>query len=65
METYTGGKVACINSGVYRADIATNFKLEADGFQTLIDKVSDTIDFAIQIEGGMNPEDIVNKEEVS
>jgi hypothetical protein len=30
----------------------------------LINKVSETIDFAIKIEGGMDPNDIINKEEI-
>jgi len=32
METYTGGKVECINSGVYRSDIQTRFKLDPDAY---------------------------------
>lgn len=57
--------MACINSGVYRSDIPTQFKIEPQGYQDLIDRVRDTIDFFVKIEGGMNPEDIVNKEEVA
>ena len=56
--------MACINSGVYRSDIPTTFKVESEAYQHLIDRVADTVDFAIQIEGGMNPDDILNKEEV-
>ena len=38
-ETYTGGKVACINSGVYRSDLKTGFGLDKEGFKTLIEKI--------------------------
>lgn len=31
-ETYVGGFVQCINNGIYRADIPTDFKLSLEEF---------------------------------
>jgi DNA polymerase epsilon subunit 1 len=44
METYIGGKVECINSGLYRADLATKFKLDPEGYQGLVDDL-DKVNF--------------------
>lgn len=38
-ETYTGGKVECLRSGIYRSDIPTDFTLSPKSFQHLIDSV--------------------------
>ena len=38
-ETYTGGKVECLRTGVYRADFTTDFELNPRSFQELIDNV--------------------------
>lgn len=31
-ETYIGGKVECLNSGIYRNDIPTKFRLNPDSY---------------------------------
>jgi hypothetical protein len=33
-------------------------------YQGLIDKIEDTIDFAVKFENGMDPTDILNKQDV-
>lgn len=35
-QTYTGGKVECLRSGIYRADFKTDFTLSPKAFQSLI-----------------------------
>jgi len=35
-ETYTGGKVECLRTGVYRADFETDFQLDPNAFEYLI-----------------------------
>jgi hypothetical protein len=37
-ETYIGGKVEAIESGVFRSDIPMAFHLQSDGYQYLIDR---------------------------
>lgn len=36
-ETYVGGHVECLESGVFRADIPCKFRLSQPGLQKLID----------------------------
>jgi DNA polymerase epsilon subunit 1 len=31
-ETYVGGKVECLNSGAYRSDLKTKFKLSKEAY---------------------------------
>lgn len=38
-ETYIGGHVECLRTGVYRSDIPVKFRLEKTGYQNLIDQV--------------------------
>lgn len=64
-ETYTGGKVECLRTGVYRADFLTDFTLEPSAFQDLIDGVEEIVRFAIKIEMPEESYDnLANKEEV-
>jgi DNA polymerase epsilon subunit 1 len=37
-ETYIGGKVEAIESGVFRADLPCSFKMQPEAFQMLIDR---------------------------
>lgn len=41
-ETYIGGKVEAIESGVFRADIPCDFKLQPEGYQLLLDRCART-----------------------
>ena len=38
-ETYIGGHVECLRTGVYRSDISVKFRLEKLAYQGLIDQV--------------------------
>jgi len=64
-ETYIGGKVECLETGVYRSDIEYKFDLKPEGFQGLIDNVDRVMTFAIEVEGGIDRRKITNYDEVS
>ena len=64
-ETYIGGKVECLETGVYRSDIEYKFDMNPAGFQGLIDNVDRDMTFAIEVEGGMDRRKITNYDEVS
>lgn len=63
-ETYIGGKVECLETGVYRSDIEYEFDLKPTAFQELIDHVDRDLTFAIEVEGGKKREDFLNYDEV-
>lgn len=64
-ETYIGGKVECLESGVYRSDIEYKFDLKPTAFQMLIDNIDRDLTFAIEVEGGIDRGTITNYDEVS
>ena len=64
-ETYIGGKVECLETGVYRSDIEYKFDMKPEGFQNLIDNVDRVMTFAIEVEGGIDRRKITNYDEVS
>ena len=45
-ETYVGGHVECLQTGVYRNDIPVKFKLVPDALQELIDRLDETLEYA-------------------
>jgi DNA polymerase epsilon subunit 1 len=45
-ETYVGGHVECLASGIYRSDLPIKFRLVPDAFQTLIDRLDHTLKYA-------------------
>ncbi len=63
-ETYIGGKVECLETGVYRSDIEYDFDLKPTAFQQLIDNIDRDLSFAIEVEAGVDRAEIVNYEEV-
>eukprot|EP00667_Euglena_gracilis_P000101 EG_transcript_101 len=63
-ETYIGGHVDAIRSGVFRADHLQKFQLNPSTFQTLIDRVDNALKFAIEVEGGLKMEEVTNYAEV-
>ena len=64
-ETYIGGHVASLESGVFRSDLPTKFQLKADSFQKLIDRVDEDLAYCCLTEGkGSKPEDYENYDEV-
>jgi DNA polymerase epsilon subunit 1 len=64
-ETYIGGKVECLETGVYRSDIEYKFDLKPAGFQSLIDNIDRDLTFAIEVEGGIDRNTVTNYDEVS
>jgi DNA polymerase epsilon subunit 1 len=63
-ETYIGGKVEALESGVFRADLPTRFKCKAAAYQGLIDNLDRDLGYAIQHDGGWELGDAENYEEV-
>jgi len=64
-ETYIGGHVECLQSGVFRSDIPVKFKLEPKGYQKLIDAVDDDLRYALKHEGkGATEFDVENYQEI-
>ncbi|KAG1663133.1 hypothetical protein FOA52_000655 [Chlamydomonas sp. UWO 241] len=63
-ETYIGGKVEAIESGVFRADLPMRFKCKPDAYQGLLDKLDRDLQYAITNEAKMKLEDITNYDEV-
>jgi DNA polymerase epsilon subunit 1 len=64
METYLGGHVECLESGVFRNDLPTQWKLVPSAFQGLIEKVDQALTFAIEVEGGIQRSEITNYDAV-
>ena len=64
-ETYIGGKVECLETGVYRSDIEYDFDLKPAAFQQLINNIDRDMTFAIEVEGGLDRTKVTNYNEVS
>lgn len=65
METYIGGRVEALKSGVYRSDLPMDFDMNANTYQSLIDDLDDALHFTIEVENNLSVKrDIVNYEEV-
>ncbi|XP_052253908.1 DNA polymerase epsilon catalytic subunit A-like [Dreissena polymorpha] len=63
-ETYVGGHVEAIESGVYRADIPCRFRMVPEAFQNLIDKVERTMRFSLEVEQHIPSDTVTNFNEV-
>ncbi|GAX75625.1 hypothetical protein CEUSTIGMA_g3069.t1 [Chlamydomonas eustigma] len=63
-ETYIGGKVEAIESGVFRSDLPMRFKCKPAAVKALMDKLDHDLHYAIVHEGKMNVEDIANYDAV-
>lgn len=63
-ETYVGGHVEALESGVFRSDIPCRFRLVPDAFQKLIDNVESTMRHAIVEEEHIPMETVTNFDEV-
>ena len=63
-ETYIGGKVECLETGVYRSDIEYDFDLKPTAFQGLIDNIDRDLNFAIEVEAGLEQKDVANYDQV-
>lgn len=51
-ETYIGGKVEALESGVFRADLPVRFRLSAQAYQGLVDSLDRDLDYALKTEAG-------------
>lgn len=63
-ETYVGGHVEALESGVFRADIPCRFRLAPDAIQQLIEKVPKALTHAIEVEEGVPLDKVKNFNEV-
>lgn len=63
-ETYLGGHVECLETGVYRSDIPYQWALVPSAFDTLISKIDAALTFAIEVEYGLQRTDVTNYDEV-
>ncbi|KAF7823259.1 DNA polymerase epsilon catalytic subunit A-like [Senna tora] len=63
-ETYIGGHVECLESGVFRSDIPTSFTLEPSAFELLINNLDRDLQYAIRVEGKMDLDSVSNYDEV-
>ncbi|KAG9455053.1 hypothetical protein H6P81_007957 [Aristolochia fimbriata] len=63
-ETYIGGHVECLESGVFRSDIPTKFQLDPSAYEQLIGNLDRDLHYAIRVEGKMELESVSNYEDV-
>ena len=63
-ETYIGGHVECLESGIYRSDFPAEFKLIPSAFQQLIDNIDRDLAFALETEHGIQRSSVVNYEQI-
>ena len=63
-ETYVGGHVECLESGVFRDDIPTKFELDPTAFEELIANVDRDLTFALEVENGVQRSDCENYDEI-
>ncbi len=52
-ETYSGGHVECLNVGIYRVDIPTEFNFDYKAYEELINNVEEYLIFNLKIKGNM------------
>lgn len=63
-ETYIGGKVEALESGVFRSDLPTRFKCKQTAYQGLIDCLDRDLTYAITHEARWELSDVANYDEV-
>eukprot|EP01059_Diplonema_ambulator_P006462 TRINITY_DN16155_c1_g2_i2.p1 TRINITY_DN16155_c1_g2~~TRINITY_DN16155_c1_g2_i2.p1 ORF type:complete len:2253 (+),score=933.60 TRINITY_DN16155_c1_g2_i2:28-6759(+) len=63
-ETYIGGHVEALQSGIFRADIPIEWNLDSAKYQELIDNAYGVMKFALEVEMGIKLETIENFDEV-
>lgn len=64
VETYVGGHVEALESGVFRADIKYKFKIETEAIDKLTEGVEGALRYAIEEEEKVPIEDVTNFEDV-
>jgi DNA polymerase epsilon subunit 1 len=63
-ETYVGGHVDALESGVFRSDLDYKFRVVPETCQKLIDNLDRDLEFALEVEGKLKREDVSNYEHV-
>ncbi|KAL3628020.1 DNA polymerase epsilon catalytic subunit A [Castilleja foliolosa] len=63
-ETYIGGHVECLESGVFRSDLPTSFKLDPAAYELLLDNLDRDLQYAIRVEGKMDLESVSNYDDI-
>ncbi|XP_068086023.1 DNA polymerase epsilon catalytic subunit 1 [Anabrus simplex] len=63
-ETYVGGHVEALESGVFRADLPARFRLVPDIFDSLIEGVEPAMKYALEEEERVSMDTVTNFEEV-
>lgn len=63
-ETYVGGHVEALEAGVFRSDIPTDFRIEPQAIQELIDDLDGALRFSIETEGKLSLDEIEDYDEV-
>ena len=63
-ETYIGGHVEAIESGVFRSDLQYKFNVVPEMFQKMLDDLPNVLRFAVEVEGGLSLSDVTNYQEV-
>lgn len=63
-ETYVGGHVESLEAGVFRSDIATDFKVDPTAIGELLDDLHNSIRFCIEVENGKTLSEVENYDEV-
>jgi len=63
-ETYVGGHVEALETGVYRSDLETKFNLNANEIQKMIDDLDKTLEFAIVEEAKVTRAEVTNYDQV-
>ncbi|KAI5962583.1 POL2 [Candida pseudojiufengensis] len=63
-ETYVGGHVESLEAGVFRSDIATDFKIDPGAIDELLRDLHNSIKFCIEVENNKKIEDVENFDEI-
>ncbi|KAF5305758.1 hypothetical protein FQR65_LT07654 [Abscondita terminalis] len=63
-ETYVGGHVEALESGVFRADIPCRFRLNPEAIENLIEDIPKTLAHAIEVEEGIPLDCVSNLKEI-
>lgn len=63
-ETYIGGHVEALESGVFRADIPCRFRIDKQMIKRLKDNIDHVLTHAIEVEEGIPKEQVTNMEEI-
>lgn len=63
-ETYIGGHVEALRTGIYRSDLPLEFKIETSAIDDLERTLDETLKFAIEVEGKMSLASVTNYQEV-